>query len=194
MTTPRHAVVTWPWSTTICMCRVPIAVWIGAWAQLFVFFGGLRLYLDGQKVYGGPGGGDADGFDTRCGLSHFFLMPLLAPTAVSIAHIVSVWKRHVFDAILNYQQYDDDGQLQDSDVDRDFRDFLNQAVLLLPALCVVGYVLVFWVGSFILFFAVNVIGFLPSLGIALVLVAILFLGGRSTNVTCACFAFLACLP
>ena len=120
-------------NSRLLLSRVPIAVWIGAWAQLFVLINTVRLYAEGQKVYAGPGGGDW-GFNNRCGVSHFFLMPLMAPTAVSIVHIVSVGKRHLYDTLFD--------ELEDRQPADRF-DKLNRLVLFAPIVCIVAYIFVF---------------------------------------------------
>lgn len=169
------------------MRRVPVAVWVGVWAQFFVFVGAVQLYFDGQAIYGGPGGsgggGSTAGFDNRCGLSHFFLMPLLGTTAVSIAHVLSAGKRHLYDVRWGVVGKDAAGGADDTAPDLEFKDMdrydkLNAFVLLVPVVCIVGYVLIFWVGSFGLFFYFTAIGLLPNFGIAAVLVVLGLLGGQ----------------
>ena len=153
-------------------------MWLGAWAQLFVFINAVRLYIDGQWVYAGPVEDGVGGFSSRCGLSHFFLMPLLAPTAVSIAHIVSVGKRHLYDVMFEEEWNKYEAKWDWESFDADIYDKVNRAVLTIPIICVVGYIFLFWAASFMLFLYVTAIGLFPTVGIAVVLVILFLLGGR----------------
>jgi len=61
---------------------------------------------------------------------------------------------------------------------KDNYDKVNRAVLIIPFICVVGYVFLFWASSFMLFLYVTAIGLFPTVGIAVVLVILFLLGGR----------------